>query len=116
MSSEFFSVLETMNSGKTLSRIEAQFEELRAAIVDTEGSGELILKLKISSGKKNLNKVTATVTTKVPQEAPETAVFYFDDNKRLVRDDPRQMKLPGMGKVVPLRREEVPLAAEAHNA
>ena len=99
--SEFFHILESMNRGRTLTALNQKLQELLDAVVETEGAGTFNVQLKIAWGKKNMNKVTATITSKLPNDAPEVATFFFDQRNRLVRDDPRQQKLPlDDGKVV----------------
>lgn len=97
---EFFSILEDMNQGRTLTKLETKLAELLDSVADTEQAGELIVKLKIAPKKKNLHQVTCTITTKLPQEAPEAAVFFMNSGNKLQRDDPRQTEMFPKGKVV----------------
>lgn len=93
MSSQLFEVLESMSSGRTLKKLEQQFADLRHAVAENEGKGKLVIELNVSFGKKNLHKVVCKTSIKLPQEEPEAAIFYLNENNDLVRDDPRQAKL-----------------------
>lgn len=110
---QFANVLEEMNRGRTAKDIDHALKQVLDSCADLGRAGELTIKLKVLPTKRNLNEVTATITTKLPQEKAEPSIFFFNDRNELVRDDPRQKELP-FPQV--MRREEVPQVAEAHNA
>ena len=70
--------------------------ELVSAVVEHEKVGTLTLKVKCSPGGKGYSPtvvLTDDLTLKVPEGAPEAALFFVDDDGNLTRRDPNQPEL-----------------------
>jgi hypothetical protein len=110
---ELANVLESMNRGRTSKEIDDSLRELLAAVSEQGRAGSLTIQLSVVPTKRQVTEVTAKITLKLPKESPEKAIFFINDRNELVRDDPRQQPLPFP---TTIKREDVPQAAEAHNA
>lgn len=93
----FTDVVRELNEGAVLTELTEKLGEVISAVQITGKQGELTLKLKIkpvSKGKDEVVFVADEVVTKVPQFDRPATIFYIDEKKNLVRENPRQLTFP----------------------
>ena len=86
-------ILQGYQSGLVLDEMGAAIRAVTEAALLAGKAGKVLLELTFAvSG--NAIAVTPKVTTKIPKPEPQAAIFFYDDDYNLTRDDPRQIKLP----------------------
>jgi hypothetical protein len=94
MSSQFSTIIDTLNRGRTATTIDEALMEIAAAVTETGGKGTLKLKLSVSMSQHGEMIVGAEVDKTVPKAKIPPNIFFFDEDKqRFVRDDPKQATL-----------------------
>lgn len=87
-------VLRDLTGGQTYDELNAALAEVVGAVVRTRKAGEISIKLKIKANGETSVMIVDEIKTKVPQEARGETLFFTTSNGDLIRDDPRQSKLP----------------------
>ncbi|WP_326637326.1 hypothetical protein OG884_26675 [Streptosporangium sp. NBC_01755] len=97
----FATVLQDLRKGAVLEEAAAELQQLVASVLETGKKGKLTLVVAIEPMKGNETALTvaADVTTTRPKSPPKAAVFFADSEFNLVRDDPRQIALPGLRRI-----------------
>lgn len=97
----FAAVLQDIQGGTVADDAATAMQELVAAVNEHGKKGELTLKVVVQPLKGNATalSVSGEVTTKPPRPEPATSVFFHDAAGNLLRDDPRQVALPGLRRV-----------------
>jgi hypothetical protein len=97
----FADVLNDMRRGEVLDRAAVELQDLVRAVATHGKKGKLVLTIDVApmKGDSNALVVGAQVKTTPPIGGPAEAVFFADTDHNLVRDDPRQIALPGLRRV-----------------
>lgn len=96
MGNDLLSLLLDMRNGQVASDVNAKFNEVLQAVLETQGKGELTLKLFIKPSKLAMGGAVVEVETeheckmKKPELAVGRATFFVTQEGRLTRDDPSQ--------------------------
>lgn len=90
----FNQILAGYDSGVLLDEIGAALRECTEAAMMVGKPAKLTLELTISNTAKGALSVTPKITTKIPEVAPNAAIFFADENFNLTRNDPSQRELP----------------------
>jgi hypothetical protein len=94
MSSQFSTIIDTLNRGRLAAHIDEALMEIAQAVTETGGAGTLKLKLKITMSQHGEMVVGAEVDKTIPKAKVPPNIFFFDEDKqRFVRDDPKQATL-----------------------
>lgn len=86
----------TQRKGHLHEQLSEALVEVVNAVVEHEKVGTLTLKIKVVPGGKGYSPtvtLTDAITLKVPEGAPESALFFVDDDGNLTRRDPNQPEL-----------------------
>jgi len=91
----FTDVLRDMRNGKVVAAITEQLSEVVRAVGFTGKPGELLLTIKVKPQGQNDNLVivSAAVKTKSPRPDMPDAMFYFDAEGDLLREDPTHVRM-----------------------
>lgn len=97
----FADILRDIRAGQVADQAATGMQELVAAVREHGKKGELVLKIVVEpmKGNEDALAVSGDVTSKIPKAAPKAAIFFADDDGNLLRDDPRQIALPGLRRV-----------------
>ncbi|GHH67506.1 hypothetical protein GCM10017673_14600 [Streptosporangium violaceochromogenes] len=97
----FADILRDIRAGAVSDRAAAAMQELVAAVQELGKKGTLTVVLTVEPMKGNeaALAVSGEVALKLPKASPKAAVFFADAEHNLVRDDPRQIALPGLRRV-----------------
>lgn len=90
----FADVIREVHHGITYAELTEAVARLAAAVIDTRKPGSIKLELKIRPNGEKAVFTTATVTTKIPSRTIGETIFFVDEDGALVREDPRQQRLP----------------------
>lgn len=92
----FADILRDLGRGAVVDDAAIQLQALVTAVQTHGKKGSLTLKVEVAPMKGDLAAmfVAARVDMRPPSGEPVAAVFFADDDGNLVRDDPKQMKLP----------------------
>lgn len=97
----FADVLIDLNYGRVHTELSVDLQELIAAVIATEKSGALTLKLNISpADAKGMVVITDAIAVKMPELKRAASMFFVDDENNLTREDPRQREIPGLREVI----------------
>lgn len=94
----FAAVIQDVNNGDFADQLAHDVQDLVQAVQEHGRKGKLTVTIEVAPRKGNsaaLN-LTARRDLKLPQEEPVESVFFADRSGNLLRDDPRQMALPGL--------------------
>lgn len=94
MGKQIADVLRELAGGQTYDEINGQLQEIVEAVRETGKIGEMTIKLKFRPNGEHSVVIQDTVTAKVPEPPRGDTVFFVDAAGGLLRDDPRQPKLP----------------------
>lgn len=94
MARQFTDVLGQMNAGRTVDNLTEKLAEVTDAVLLTGKKGSLTLKIEVSRNSELSCSFNENVDIKVPELSRGTAVFFKNPAGDLVRDDPRQPRLP----------------------
>jgi hypothetical protein len=94
MARAFTDVLREMAGGATLDDLTEQMAELVTAVLATQKSGTLNLKIKVSPNGLTSVRLSPDIKKTVPEPSRGESVFFVKDGHDLVRNDPRQPDLP----------------------
>jgi hypothetical protein len=94
----FAAILNDIRGGDVADQAAELMQELVAAVREHGKKGELVLKIAVEPMKGNPDalSVSGDVTSKPPRPTPVAAIFFADTDGNLLRDDPRQIALPGL--------------------
>ncbi|MFI6910139.1 hypothetical protein ACIBKY_53425 [Nonomuraea sp. NPDC050394] len=97
----FAAILQEIRAGEVADQAAALMQDLVAAVREHGKKGELTLKIVVEpmKGNEDALAVSGDVTLKAPKAPPRAAIFFADDSGNLLRDDPRQIALPGLRRV-----------------
>lgn len=93
---DFLQLLVEMRSGQVAQDVNAKFNEVLAAVLETGGKGELTVKIKFAPSKLGMGGAVLEIETeheckaKKPELAVGKAVFFVGRDGALTRDDPAQ--------------------------
>jgi hypothetical protein len=93
---DFVSLLAEMRNGAVVMDLNAKFNEMLTAVLDTGGKGELTIKIKAAPSKFGMGGAVLEVETeheckmKKPELAVGKAFFFVSKEGALTRDDPAQ--------------------------
>lgn len=87
-------VLRQVHGGTVYEQAGALLADLVAAVHETRKSGSIKLELKVKANGENAVFIAASVSSKVPARALGETIFFIGADGDLVREDPRQAKLP----------------------
>lgn len=90
----FADVVRQIDGGVFYDDLTAQLAEVVQAVSATGKTGELTLKLKVKPNGSNSVSIIEQVTAKVPEPPRGATIFFVTEAGDLLRDDPRQAKLP----------------------
>jgi hypothetical protein len=93
----FADVLLEVNRGRSHAELSDLLRELVTRVTATGKGGSLTYTLKIEPLKNagdGALQVTDNVTAKMPSEPRQTAIFFATEDGQLVREHPRQPRLP----------------------
>ncbi|WP_166427776.1 hypothetical protein [Nonomuraea mesophila] len=94
----FADVLRDIQGGEVSDKAAELMQQLVSAVKQHGKRGEFTLKIDVQPMKGNDKAlmVSAQASIKPPKGDPTAAVFFYDGDNNLVRDDPRQLALPGV--------------------
>lgn len=97
----FADILRDIRGGQVSDQAAVSIQELVAAVREHGKKGTLTLQITVEPMKNNeaALAVSGEVTLKAPKAAPKAAIFFADNDGNLLRDDPRQIALPGLRRV-----------------
>ncbi len=97
----FADILRDLKRGEVIDEAALLLQDLVRAVQTNGKKGTFTLKVDISpmKGDSNALVVAAQASINPPKGSPAEAVFFADDDHNLVRDDPRQVALPGLRRV-----------------
>lgn len=97
----FADVLRDIRAGEVSDAAATSMQQLVAAVREHGKKGTLTITVVVEPMKNNESAlaVSGEVTLKAPREAPRAAIFFADGDGNLLRDDPRQIALPGLRRV-----------------
>lgn len=95
----FLDVLRELEKGRLADELSEKLPQVVAAVKDTGKPGALTLTIRVKPYNKDddILIVDSTVTAKVPQPDRKPSLMYADGDANLVRSDPNQPMLPGVG-------------------
>lgn len=94
MSRAFVDVVRQLDGGACYENLTAQLAEIVQGVIATRKMGELSLKLSVKPNGENSVSITESVKLKVPEPPRAQTIFFTTVDGDLLRDDPRQAKLP----------------------
>jgi len=86
----FLEFMQSFRRGELLAEANEQLEEMIAAVQNTGGKGELVLKLPFKRNDAGQIECLPTVTSKKPRRKLGTGIYFATDEGRLTRRDPAQ--------------------------
>ncbi len=90
----FTQVLADLPGGRTVDELSEQLAAVVLAVAKANKKGSLTLTLEILPNADNMVVIRDQIKTKVPLLDRGTAHFYFDEEGSLLKDNPKQGKLP----------------------
>jgi hypothetical protein len=95
-SNSFLTLLQTHRGAGVLADASQGLSELVAAVQNTGKPGTLTVTLRISPASRGNSAVVVgdRIVAKVPQMAAEESFWFATEDGKLLRDDPRQARLP----------------------
>ena len=93
-SNAFTSLLATHRRGIAGHECSTQLEAAIKAALDTGAKSEVNVKITIIPGMDDQVNITIQPTAKLPQQKLPGAIFWVDENGKLVTSDPKQKELP----------------------
>jgi hypothetical protein len=90
----FADVLRDLAGGSTYEELGTRLTEVVQAVMETRKSGTLTIALKIKPNGESSVIITDEIKSKVPEGTRGETLFFATAGGTLVRDDPRQEKLP----------------------
>jgi hypothetical protein len=99
----FATILRQINNGLVADELADQMQALVAAVVDHRRKGKLVLTIEVAprKGMETALNVAASSTLTLPKPEPVEDVFFASSGGNLLRDDPRQLAIPGTVRQVP---------------
>lgn len=94
MSKLITDILREMEGGQLVEDATVKWDKVIAAVRETRKAGSLTITLKADTTKGMVIEVTGSISGKVPEFGRPPSVFFVADDGSLVREDPRQPKLP----------------------
>ena len=94
MSNTFTGVLMNYGNGALDELLVSDLQDVVLAVMRTGKTGTLTLKIKVSQNSDNTVELDANVTPNKPAGSVGKALFFPDEEGRLLRQDPRQPALP----------------------
>lgn len=96
----FLDVLRELEKGRLADELSEKLPAVVAGVKDTGKAGSLTLNIKIkpyTKGGEDILIVESVVVAKIPQPDRKPSLMYADGDANLVRQDPNQPSLPGVG-------------------
>ena len=92
----FATVLRDLGRGAVIDEAAIHLQTLVKEVSDTGKKGRMTLVVEVAPMKGDVRAlmVSARSDLKLPAGEPLAAVFFYDDDGNLTRDDPRQIALP----------------------
>jgi hypothetical protein len=96
----FALLLQEQRGGLLAIELTDALQDLVAAVTDVGKAGELTLRIKVTPAKGGGHlTVSDDVKVKKPEPVRAESIFYADEAHNLVREDPRQQRIPGLREV-----------------
>lgn len=97
----FAAILTDIRAGQVADDAAQAMQDLVAAVREHGKKGTLTLQIIVEpmKGNEDALAVSGDVVLKAPKAAPKAAIFFADDDGNLLRDDPKQISLPGLRRV-----------------
>jgi len=96
--------LRDQSRGKTHEELSEALRDLVAKVIDTGKKGSLTLTVSVEpmpNSDGNALVVKDEIKLKLPEFARDASLFFADDDRNLVRQDPRQLTFEGLREVPP---------------
>lgn len=97
ISDDFATVLLNMSDGESHKELSDRLRELVQAVRSTGKKGTLTYVIEVAPAGKNLAQSTVIlgdkITSKIPEFARQSSMFFADDTGALMRDNPNQLSL-----------------------
>jgi len=94
---DFAAFVTDIDHGSAHKQLSEKLGELVAAVQDVGKPGTMTVKFNIKK-ESGVAIVSVECVTKLPDHPMNGAMFWFGDKGKLLRDDPRQLKLKGLAK------------------
>lgn len=94
MSRAFADVLRDLAGGTTYEELGTRLTEVVQAVMETRKTGSLTIALKVKPNGESSVIITDEIKSKIPEGTRGETLFFATSAGTLVRDDPRQEKLP----------------------
>ena len=92
--STFTDVIGALENGRAFDDLNEQLGEVVNAVREHRKPGEITLTLKITPNGEHAVSVMSNIKSRAPEAARGVTTFYADAAGNLLRNDPRQPKLP----------------------
>lgn len=89
----FLELIQSFRRGELLRIGDSELSKVMQAMTDTGGDGSITITIPLKFNKAGQIEVTPKITSKVPQRAMGTGIYFADDEGRLSRRDPNQMDI-----------------------
>lgn len=87
-------ILRDIRFGNAVAEIDASLGELTDAVIATRKAGTLTIKLEVKPNGENSVTMTDDHAVKLPKPDKGKTMFFVSDEGDLLRDNPRQSRLP----------------------
>jgi hypothetical protein len=91
---QFTDVLSELDRGEVVAELTKQLYAVVEGIKETHKPGSVGVTLGLSMTGRGSLTVVAKVSSKVPEVPPDPTTFFVDEDGTLMRDDPKQPRLP----------------------
>lgn len=92
--SSFAEILQQLGGGQVYQDLTDKLTEIVCGVQETRKSGEISIKLTIKPNGEHGVMVAEQVKAKVPERPRGETLFFVNSAGHLMRDDPRQERLP----------------------
>lgn len=89
----FLELIQSFRRGELLRVGDAELAKVMEAMTETGGDGCITIKIPLKFNKAGQVEVTPSITSKIPQRAMGTGIYFADDEGHLSRRDPNQLDI-----------------------
>lgn len=89
----FLELLQSFRRGELLRIGDKELSKVMEAMTETGNDGSITIKIPLKFNKAGQVEVTPSITSKIPQRAMGTGIYFADDEGRLSRRDPNQLDI-----------------------
>lgn len=89
-------IMKDIRAGDFVFEASQELEKVIAGVRETTKAGKLVITLRIeplSKGDVSTVRVIDDIDAKIPKPDKKNSIFFTSEDNRLLRDDPRQMKM-----------------------